>query len=284
MTIQKINPESFPLLLREIPDSPPYLYIRGELPSDEYRYLCVVGARAYTSYGKSVVEKLISELKGQPIVIVSGLALGIDSIAHKAALSAGLKTIAVPGSGLDPRVLYPRTNILLAEKIIESGGALLSEFDPLAPAATWSFPKRNRIMAGLSHAVLIIEAEQKSGTLITARLATDYNRDVFAIPGSLFSKNSEGPHRLLKLGAKVITTSADILEGLDLKIPEQKPPDYSDCTKEESLIISHLSSPTSRERLLELTTFSIQELNMYLSMLELKNHITDEIGIIKLTA
>src|SRR5574344_927429 len=199
--IEILENENIPEMLREIPDCPDKLYIKGKLPSQDSKLLCVVGSRKYTSYGKDVCEKLISGLRGYDITIVSGLALGIDSIAHKTALDSGLKTIAVPGSGLDESVLYPSTHKQLAEKILENGGALISEFEPNFRATPYSFPQRNRIMAGISHAVLVIEAETKSGTLITSKFATEYNRDVLTVPGSIFSKNSEGPNMLIRLGA-----------------------------------------------------------------------------------
>ena len=192
------------------------------MPKGDAKFLCVVGSRKYTDYGKEACQKLIAGLRGHNIVIVSGLALGIDGIAHRAALDAGLTTIAIPGSGLNPSVLYPSSNRQLAEKIIESGGALISEFEPMFKATTYSFPQRNRIMAGISHATLIIEAEIKSGTLITSRLATEYNRDVATVPGSIFSKTSEGPNMLLRLGATPVSSSAHILETLGFKIEEDK--------------------------------------------------------------
>src|SRR3989344_4788228 len=184
--ISELAKESWPKELLEIPQPPETLYIRGKLPAPEFVRLCVVGSRKYTPYGREACEKLIGELRGHPVCIVSGLALGIDRIAHEAALKAGLPTIAVPGSGLDIEVIYPKSNLGLAKDILKHGGCLLSELPPKEKATTWTFPQRNRIMAGLSRAVLIIEAEQKSGTLITSRLATEYNRDVLTVPGSIF--------------------------------------------------------------------------------------------------
>jgi DNA processing protein len=214
--IQTLKQKYWPKKLFEIPQPPKQLYIRGELPKNQFT-LCVVGSRKHSSYGKEICEHLISGLKGYPITIVSGLAYGIDTLAHKSAIEAGLKTVAVPGSGISDGSMYPKTNLKLAKKIIKSGGCILSEFDPDLKATSWSFPKRNRIMAGLSDAVLVIEAEEKSGTLITSRLATDYNREVLTIPGSIFSSNSKGPHMLIRLGATPITCVEDILEvfGLD---------------------------------------------------------------------
>ena len=152
--MQIINFEEFPKLLKEINDPPKRLYVEGTLPADDAKWLCVVGSRKFSNYGKEVCEELIAGLVGQPVIIVSGLALGIDAIAHNAALNAGLKTIAVPGSGLDPKVLYPKSHFQLARKILEAGGALISEFEPDMVATPYTFPQRNRIMAGLCHATL----------------------------------------------------------------------------------------------------------------------------------
>ena len=210
--IEQLPKNKFPKQLLEIPQPPEKLYIKGTLPSPDSIFLTVVGSRKYTSYGKEACEKIISGLRGYNIVIVSGLAIGIDSLAHRAALEAKLKTVAFPGSGLHPSVLYPASNAMLARKIIQSGGALLSEFDEMFQVTPCAFPQRNRLMAGMSRGVLIIEAGERSGTLITARLALEYNRDVFTVPGSIFSQNSLGSNRLLTEGAIPVTSGQDILE------------------------------------------------------------------------
>ena len=215
--IVKLAEKDFPPLLLEIPDPPNKLYVRGTLPSFEMRWLAVVGSRAMSQYGRQVCEHLISGLRGYPIVIVSGLAYGVDACAHKNALEAGLTTVAVPGSGLDWNVLYPRANAGLAREILKSGGALLSEFEPDLKATDYTFPQRNRIMAGLSHATLIVEAKEKSGSLITARLTAEYNRELLVVPGSIFSAESRGTHQFLKLGATPVTTPEDILRALGIK-------------------------------------------------------------------
>ena len=160
-----LKPKDFPALLKQIPDQPELLYMEGELPPEDAIYLAVVGARRFTSYGKSACEKIIGGLnnKSRQIVIVSGLAIGIDGIAHKAALKSGLKTIAIPGSGLDDKVMHPRSNVKLAKEIVESSGCLISELDWEMPAGMHTFPSRNRIIAGMSHAVLVIEAAEKAG-------------------------------------------------------------------------------------------------------------------------
>lgn len=282
--IYKLKPEQFPKPLLEIPQPPRTLYIRGKLPSPDMIYLAVVGSRKYTSYGKDICEKLIHGLKGYPIVIVSGLALGIDSIAHRSALDAGLITISFPGSGLDNSVLHPHTNIRLAQEIVNSGGCLISELESSWKATLYSFPQRNRLMAGISKAVLIIEAEEKSGTLITARMALDYNRDVLAVPGSAFSSNSDGTNRLIKQGATPVTKSEDILEALGFEIERPKQTDkekYADCSKEEMKIIELLREPIERDDLIRLSGMDIAKANALFSIMEIKELIKEELGEIK---
>jgi len=284
--IRELNKSDFPKRLQEIADPPKKLYLRGEFPPEDYKYLCVVGSRKYSEYGRQVVEKLIAGLRDYPIVIVSGLALGIDSLAHHAALSANLKTIAVPGSGLDSKILYPASHRQLADKIVESGGCLLSEFEPTFRPTAYSFPQRNRIMAGLSDAVLIIEAELKSGTLITSKYATEYNRDVYTVPGSIFSSTSAGPHMLIRLGATPITSSAELLEALGISpsIPEASNAErYKDCSPEELKIIACLKAPTSRDQLVRALGTSARETNTLLSIMEIKGIIKESFGEIHLS-
>lgn len=278
--IYKLKTEQFPKQLFEIPHPPKNLYLRGKLPSKDSIYLAVVGSRKHSSYGKEVCEKLIRGLKGYPITIVSGLALGIDTIAHKTALEVGLCTIAFPGSGLSNKVIYPKSNINLANEIIKKGGSLISEFEPNFKPTLYSFPQRNRLMAGMSKAVLIIEAEEKSGTLITARMALDYNKDVLAVPGSAFSTNSNGTNWLIKQGATPITKSQDILEALGFEISKEEI-SYEDCGKDEMMIIKLLDDPLTREELVEITSMDESEINSLLSIMEIKNLITEELGKIR---
>lgn len=282
--IYKLKPEQFPEGLNEIPQPPKTLYIRGKLPSEDVVYLAIVGSRKYTSYGRDICEKLIHGLKGYPIVIVSGLAIGIDTIAHKAALEAGLTTISFPGSGLDNSILYPRANIKLAQEIVDKGGCLISEFEPNAISQLYFFPQRNRLMAGISKAVLIIEAEEKSGTLITARMALDYNRDVLAVPGSAFSSNSNGTNWLIKQGATPVTNSGEVLEALGFEVSKEKRSDkekYADCGKDEMKIIELLREPMERNDLIRELGMNIGPANALLSIMEIKELIKEELGEIR---
>jgi len=286
MEIKKLPKEQFPKALLEIPDPPKELWIMGEMPSsDDLIYLCVVGSRKFTSYGKEICEKIITGLKGYPIVIVSGFAMGIDTIAHKKAMMMGLRTLVFPGSGLSASAMYPKTNITLMSEIVKSGGCLISEFEPNFKATYWSFPMRNRLMAGISKAVLVIEAEEKSGTLITARLATEYNRDVLAVPGSVFSSNSKGTNRLLRQGATPITCVEDVLEalGFETKKDENKQASlFMDLSKEEKFVINLLREPIVRDDLIRSMKIPTNEANSLLSVMEIKGIIKEELGEIRL--
>lgn len=284
-SIRKILPPEHPALLREIYDPPKFLYIQGKLPDKDinYVYLTVVGSRKNSEYGKTVTETLIESLKGLPVVIVSGLAYGIDSIAHRSALRAGLITIAVPGSGLNPKNLYPASHKELAEEIVAAGGAVLSPFENDTVGNNWTFPARNRIMAGMAHATLVIEAEIKSGTLITSKYATDFNRNVLTVPGQIFASQSAGPHMLIRLGATPITTGAELVEALgfktDIKREEKK---YSDLSPDEMKIIKLLQNPIAKDILFEKLDMETGKINSLISFLELKGLIKEECGELRL--
>jgi DNA processing protein len=282
-TPTRLLPDEFPPLfapLFEIPQPPKELWVQGTLPDPSLTLLCVVGSRNFTSYGRQVVEHLIGGLQGYPIGIVSGLALGIDGLAHEAALANDLYTLAVPGSGLDESVLYPASHRKLARKILERGGGLLSELPPLTSAAPWTFPQRNRIMAGLCRATLLIEAGEKSGTLITARMAADYNRDLLVVPGNIFSKNSLGVHQFLKLGATPVTCAEDILYALGLTPKETTPSTLPlNLSADEARVLELLGEPRDRDELIRLLGLPTAEATTLLMMMEINGHIACEIHI-----
>ncbi len=213
------NSPSYPPRLKEIYDYPPLIYIRGNLLPEDECCLAVVGTRRATVYGRQVTEEIVSELTRNKITIVSGLAKGIDSIAHRAVLEARGRTIAVFASGLD--IVYPAENASLAREIMEHG-ALISEYPLGARPKADNFPRRNRIMSGLSLGVLVVEAGERSGALITAEQALQQNRDVFAIPGSIFSPTSKGTNQLLQQGAKLVRHHVDIMEELNLALVGQQ--------------------------------------------------------------
>lgn len=278
--IQNLPLVDFPRRLLEIPQPPKTLNYRGNLPGPELKLLSIVGSRKYTSYGKQVVDELVGGLKGYPVGIVSGLALGIDSLAHEAALKNNLYTLAIPGGGIDDSVIYPATHKPLARRILESAGGLLSEFDPTFRATNWSFPQRNRLVAGISHATLLIEAAEKSGTLITARMATDYNRELLVVPGSIFSKTHAGVHQFLKLGATPVTCAADILDVLHIDTStEPKTITLPTLTPDEQAVITALHEPLGRDELIRLLNMPIEKATQLLMMMELSGLVMQDSGM-----
>ena len=286
MEIKKLPKNKFPKAVLEIPQPPEGLWIIGELPPENLIYLCIVGSRKFTSYGREACEKIIAGLKSYPIVIVSGLAMGIDAIAHKKALSVGLKVLVFPGSGLSREAMYPKTNAKLAEEIIKNGGCLISEFEPEFKATLWGFGKRNRLMAGISKATLIIEAEERSGTLITARLTTEYNRDLLVVPGSIFSPNSKGTNRLLHQGATPVTCAEDVLEALGFELDKDEKKQaklFFDLLPEEKIVMEILRNPTSRDDLIRAIKMPTPTANALLSVMEIKGLIKEEMGEIRVS-
>jgi len=274
--VYQVLKKDFPGTLSHIPDPPEKLYVRGTLPPKGHKLLCVVGSRALSDYGKRVLTHFFSKLKGYPISIVSGLALGTDGLAHTLALQHGLHTIAVPGSGISDAALYPKTHAYLAQNILDAGGALLSEFPPEFRAQMWSFPKRNRIMAGMSDAVFMLEAGEKSGTLITARMSSEYNKELLTIPHPLFSEHGKGPHQFLRLGATIVTEAEHILEVLGL---DHEQPELSVLMRPlEKKLYEALEEAQSLEQLILLLGLSREDLLSLLSGLELKGIITSHGG------
>jgi len=269
---RNLEKEYWPELLKQIAEPPKSLRIIGNYPNPENIRLCVIGPRKYSEYSKAVCEKLISELAGYPITIVSGLAYGIDSIAHKSALKNNLETIAILGSGLGERYIYPRAHFNLAKEIFYSGGSLISEFPDDFSATKYSFPQRNRIMVGMSEATLVIETREKSGTMITTRLTLDYNNELMTIPGSIFNESCTGANNLIKEGAHPVTCGKDILEILGIEIKDTN--NYKqDLSENENLVIENLKEPITDENLIIKTKLSIAEFNETLTLLEVKNLI-----------
>ncbi len=269
-----VQDEIYPSLLKQIYDPPAVLYIRGELPDPERRHIAVVGSRKATSYGLRVTEDLTGDLAREGVVIVSGLAYGVDAAAHDAALQAGGITLAVLGSGIDNHSIYPSQNRALASRIISSGGALISEFPVGTPPLKHHFPFRNRVIAGMCHGTLVTQAALKSGSLITARAALESNRDVYAVPGSIHEPLSEGPNNLIKLGATPATCSADII-GIEPAKPSQPP--YEPANIQERNLIDKLSkAPTHLDELVRALNLPTPKVNSLLSLLEIKNAIRHE--------
>lgn len=265
--------KSYPDRLKQIFDPPVVLYVKGEIKKEDDRALAVVGTRKITSYGREVTEMLIRDLASYNFTIVSGLARGVDSLAHKLALENGLRTIAVLGSGVD--VIYPPENKKLASEIIQNG-ALVSEIPPSVEPSRGYFPARNRIISGLSLGVLITEADEKSGSLITAGQALEQNREVFAVPGPIYSKLSRGPAELIKQGAKLVSRAEDIIEELKVSktVVVEKTAKPNGVSKEENLIINLLENETKHfDQLSRESKLSAEKLNGLLLTMELSGKI-----------
>lgn len=279
MDVRRLAQNEYPGELLQIPKPPEELWIRGTLPSVDTKYLAVVGSRALTSYGREACAKLLSGLSGYPISIVSGLALGADASAHRAALAAGLHTIAIPGSGLDDSVIAPRTNLGLAHDILEAGGALLSEHEATYTPHAYDFPSRNRIMVGIADAILMIEAGEKSGTLITARLASEYNRELLCVPHRMGDVHAFGSHLFLRLGATLVTDPLHILEALHitprLEGAERAVPHLDGI---EERLYSLLAEPRPRDEIIRELGADASETLTGLVMLELKGLAKEEFG------
>ncbi len=272
----KIENDAYPESLRKIANPPKVLYYIGRLEPKE---LClgVVGTRRCSPYGRQATFGLVRQLAQDGVTIVSGLAIGIDTTAHQTCVDLKKRTIAVLGTGLDEKSIYPQTNIGLAKKIVELGGCLLSELPPGTPGSKFTFPNRNRIISGLAQGVLVVEAKTKSGALITANYAKKQGRKLFAVPGSIYSANSTGPNRLIRGGAKLVDSPDDILQELDLPIsPRQLNLSYTGCNKEESLILKILKDePLHIDKLIEKTKLNATIVVSALAILEIKNKIKD---------
>jgi DNA processing protein len=215
-TVLSMDDPLYPPRLKEIYDPPLVLYVRGAVDVLSKAGIAMVGTRHPTPYGSGMAERLASDLAAQGLVIISGMARGVDTASHRGAIAAKGRTVAVFGTGVD--VIYPKENSRLSEQILTLGGTLISEFPLGTFAAPQNFPIRNRILSGMSVGVLVVEAAEYSGTRITARLALEQNRDVFAVPGNVTNKNSWGPNTLIKQGAKLVATWEDVWEDLPTEV------------------------------------------------------------------
>jgi len=264
--------DGYPSRLREIDQPPPVLYVRGELlPEDDFA-VAIVGTRRITPYGRQVTEEISAFLASQGLTIVSGLARGVDGVAHQAALRAGGRTIAVLGSGVDQ--VYPPEHRGLAEQIIEHG-ALLSDYPPGTPPEASNFPPRNRIISGLSQAVIVTEAGENSGALLTAGFAAQQGREVFAIPGSIFASQSRGCNRLIQQGAQLLLDAADLIPALRLqRVNEQKTARRAFPSDEiEGAILNMLTEPTHIDEISRKLGLPIEKISATLVLMELKGMV-----------
>lgn len=266
----------FPQSLREIPYPPVILYARGRREALAYRSgaklsIAVVGTRRPSHYGLEIAEQIVSQLVAGGCSVVSGLAMGIDGRAHEAALEARGVTIAVLGSGINQDSIFPPEHRGLARRIAESNGVVVSEYAHGTPALKEHFPQRNRIIAGLSRGVVVVEAREKSGALITARLALEQNREVFAIPGPIFSPTSAGPNRLIQDGAKLVRNAADIFAEFGIEYTkESREGAVSGFSPEEQKIWAILEEPLTVDVIKEKSALATPAIIATLSMFELK--------------
>ncbi|MFA5107704.1 MAG: DNA-processing protein DprA [Patescibacteria group bacterium] len=274
--IETVHPSDqlYPPLLKEIYHPPTTLYYIGSLANAGQYVLSVVGTRKPSTYGLRITDDLVTATAQRGVIIVSGLAYGIDARAHAAALAAGGKTWAVMASGLDR--IYPAAHRALAEKIVATGGALISDYPPGTEPLKQHFPARNRIIAGLSLGTLIIEAPDKSGALITANFALDYNREVLAVPGQVYTPSAVGTNRLIKQGAKVVTEAADILEIFGLADTNNAPKNsrYQPANEAERRVLDLLrAGPQTVDQICEKCKLGISTMNSTLSFLEMSGAI-----------
>jgi DNA processing protein len=265
--------DEFPEGLKPLADAPIVLYIRGEYKPVDSMAVALVGSRTPTDYGRTVAERLARELTQAGVTIVSGLARGIDTASHAAVVKSGGRTIGVLGSGFNR--FYPGENRALADRMAQRG-AVISEFPLATEPDRGNFPRRNRVISGLSLAVVVVEADEQSGALITARLAAEQGRDVFAVPGSVFSKMSKGPHRLIRQGARVVETAEDILDEIEVfrSLSRPKPAPAAEAEPldpTESRILGQLSlDPVTADALSAKTGLAASALSPALLHLELK--------------
>jgi DNA processing protein len=277
-TLPYYNPRYFNLL-REVYDAPPVLFYRGDLSEPDEVCVAIVGSRHMTAYGQSVLPRIAEPLINSGVTIVSGLALGIDGAAHAESIKLKKRTIAVLGCGVDDASIYPRAHYYLAQQILDNNGLLISEQPPRMPALRHHFVARNRIIAGLSLGVVIVECKSKSGALITADYAADFNRALYAVPGPIYSALSEGPHKLINDGARLIASGIDILDDLGLSLEHSKTsgnmPSNPFNEIETALLKCMQSSPATIDKLTELTNFNATQILGTLTELELRGAVSN---------
>lgn len=264
----------FPPLLKEISWPPFGIYIKGKFPLPEEKIIAVVGTRKATDTGKNFAQKLAQELCENSLIVASGLAMGIDESAHQGAVKAGGKTVAVLPVGLDK--IYPRQNINLAKKILDCGGALISEYPFDMPSYPANFIQRNRLVSGLSIAAVIVEAPEKSGALSTARFALEQNREIFVAPGPINHPNYKGSHRLIREGARLIASADDIFQDLGLELKNKKPNPEENMSQEEKMVletIKEIGWPSSIDKIAEKTKIEIPRINQLITFLTIKGLI-----------
>ncbi|MCK4453946.1 DNA-processing protein DprA [Candidatus Parcubacteria bacterium] len=277
-----IEDKDYPKRLKEIKNAPEVLYYRGKIIAEEPCF-GIVGTRMCSSYGKQAALEIAGDLSEAGLTIVSGFAQGIDTFAHLGVLEREKRTIAVLGTGLDEKTIYPQSNLKIVEKVLENNGLLISEYPSGTPGSNFSFPNRNRIISGLCLGILVVEAKEKSGALITAEWARKQGRKVFALPGSIYSRNSKGCHFLIKRGAKLVENAQDILKELnpellmfDINSHSNFKPEIKGENEAEKLVLIALSQQALYiDKIIERTKLSPAKVASTLSNLEIKNKVRD---------
>lgn len=280
VTTITLQDEAYPALLKEIHEPPPRLFVRGNVAVLQQRGIAIVGTRRCSSYGRTLSRSFARELGEAGAIIISGLALGVDAAAHEGALEAKAPTVAVLGSGVGNSSIYPQRNVSLARRIIDAGGAVLSEYEDETPTYPSNFLQRNRIIAGLARVVVVTEAPARSGALSTARHAMEEGRDVYAIPGPITSRLSEGTNGLLKQGASPATGTADILDAVpheDLTPPNKQGTQQALPAEEERVlaVLRSAAAPLHMDELLAASRLTPQEAASAVLSLTLAGYITE---------
>jgi len=271
----KIDDLGYPENLKKIKGAPKILYYKGTLPKPNEKCFAIVGTRRPSSYGQQTALKISGELSNAGLTIISGLAPGIDTLAHKAVVEKQKRTIAVLGTGLDEKSLYPQLNLILSKKILEFGGCLISELCPGTPGSKFSFPRRNRIISALSLGVLVIEAKEKSGSLITADFAKKQNKKVYAVPGSIYSLNSAGPNKLIKEGAKLVSKTNDILTEFNIKQASFENILEAENSDEAKIMQVLKEGPLQIDKIIEKTKLNASVVATSLALMEISGKIRD---------
>lgn len=274
---------AYPARLKTLDQAPPVLFLRGQLDTADFWAVAIVGTRRMTAYGRQVADELARTLARSGVTVVSGLARGVDTVAHQAALSAGGRTLAVLGCGVD--VIYPPENRRLAEKICQQG-AILSDYPPGTQPESANFPPRNRIIAGLSQAVVVVEAGATSGALITAEFAAEQGRDVFAVPGTIYAPQSRGTNRLIQQGAHPLLSPRDVLDALDMEqaILQRQTRQVLPANDLEAQLLGLLSNePLHIDEVSRQSGLPVSQISATLTMLELKGLIK-QVGAMRYVA
>ncbi len=284
MTIRRLRrgERGFPTLLSQIPDPPGLLWLRGDADAEllSEPAVAIVGARACSGYGRAVARMLATDAAAAGVVVVSGLARGIDGEAHRGAVAAGGRTVAVLGCGVDRD--YPAAHAELARSIVEKGGLVVSEYEPGVEPAPWRFPARNRIIAGLALATVVVEARERSGALITADFALEDGREVLAVPGEITSSLSTGTNALLRLGATPVTCAADVLEAIGVEGPTPEP-HVPDDPAGVAVFEALASGAGTLDELARATALPVGEVAAALALLELGGTVSIDEGVVRST-